>query len=642
MKSCRKNLQNRWLFLIILLALIGLPNILSADNQNLEYQNLVEIKAKFQPEAIRVGEKFRLVLDLRFKPGWHIYSVIPSEDEDAPPPTDLTVTSETILADGPVYETRPTRSFIKELGFVLSYHEDRASLYQNFDLSGEPPAGHYSARIKLVYQPCTDLICLPNRSQEVDITFSIVPGDAREKYSIANRSVGQLPDKKETGSLTGLTASGFWAFISFAALMGLISPFTPCVFPMIPITISYFSKQADEKQSRVIKLSLLFMVGIIATYTGLGLILSAIFGAGSVLQLASNPFVNLGIAAIFIIFALSLIGIFQISIPIGLQSYFDKKSRSLGGASGVILMGFTFTLTAFTCTVQFVGAMLIAAAHGEWMWPLVGMLVFSTVFAFPFFLLAVAPTLVKKIQGKSGDWMGRSKVVLGILELIASVKFLSNADLVWQLDLLSRNTALLIWIGLLSLNVLYLIWTGVRPKINKSVFQWGFVALFAALVIVTSRGFNDHSLGSLIDALLPPPAKSHVESAGFVSESESKQLKWHDSLKDAQIAAVSANKPIFLEFTGYTCVNCRWMEQNIFPRKAIHQQLADNYILARLFTDGGKSASKNLQLQIDRFQTVALPYYVILSPQGEMQRVFSGISLKPTDFFNFLSPSSQN
>jgi len=628
------NLRN---LLILVLVLFGSNGSIWAQETDYSKLQLLEFSAQFEPSTIRKSEHFRLIVNIKFKPGWHIYSVIASTDPDAPPPTRLTIKNSNLSAEGPVYETRPIQSFIKELGFTLSYHEKQATLYQNFVPVEEHAAGRFNSTIKIAYQPCTDVICLPERIKELQVSYEIVSGQPRDEFKVANRGIGSLPIAPGYSFISTVFSGGFWAFIALAALMGLVSLFTPCVFPMIPITITYFSKQAEGKQSKVIKLSLLFAVGIIGTYTGIGLIVSAVFGAGAVLQLAANPFINIAIATVFIIFALTLMGLFEISVPVGIQNYFDQKSRSFGGATGVIVMGFTFTLTAFTCTVQFVGAMLIAAAHGEWIWPLIGMLVFSTVFAFPFFLLAIAPSMVKKIQGKSGDWMGRSKVVLGILELMASVKFLSNADLVWQLNLLSRNAAVAIWTGLLIFITIYLVWTGIRPRLKKTLVQWGFVIMFGGLALYTMRGLNDQSLGSLIDALLPPPVNAHVASDIFVSETESNKLRWLDSLEEAEKEATRLNKPILLEFTGYTCVNCRWMEQNILPRKEIHKALANNFVLVRLFTDGGANGAKNLQLQLDRFRTIALPFYVILSPDGNIQKYYSGISLESTEFLDFLT-----
>lgn len=600
-----------------------------------------ESRVRFEPGLVphdaRTGENVRLVIKIQLEPGWHIYSVIRGENPDAPPPTRLDLQDNLLQADGPVYETPPTRQFIQVLGMTIAYHSDKAFLYRNFEVKGNAPPGNYKLNGTLTYQLCTDTICLPPAKKQLSIPFSVTGGAPRVEFRHANRTINPLPEKKTGSGLADIQDQGIWAFIALAALMGLVSLLTPCVFPMIPITVTFFSKQAEGKQSLVIKLAGLFALGIIFTYTVIGLLLSGLFGAGSAMLLATNPIVNLIIALVFIVFALSLIGLFNISLPAGLESYFDSKARTLGGISGVLLMGFTFTLTAFTCTVQFVGTMLIAAAQGEWMWPLLGMLVFSTVFSLPFFLLAIAPSLIKRVQGRSGAWLGRSKMVLGILELMASVKFLSNADLVWQLNLLSRNSAIIIWTLLLSAIVIYLTWTGIRPTLNRSPAQWITVVCFVALTVVVSRGWNDHTLGSLIDAVLPPVSSLHQQSEEMTSVEEVKNLIWKDSYPDALAEAKEKNKPIFLEFTGYTCVNCRWMEQNILPRKPIHDQLKNRFVRVRLFTDGGKNASRNLDLQIKRFQTVALPFYAIISPDNTLINKHSGITLNPSEFLEFLN-----
>ncbi len=597
-------------------------------------RELVKFSAAFQPSAVRYGEKFRLEIQVSLKKDWHIYSVVPQKEEDAPPPTKVVLSDNFFDVDGPVYETRPKRESLQNLGFSVIYHEKKAVLYQNIALKKNLLPGEHKAKIIIYFQACTDAICLPTDSRTEWATFRVEQGEPRSEYLIAERGIDPLP---EVGGLTRMLSGGFWAFIALAAFMGLASLLTPCVFPMIPITVSFFSKQAEGRYLKVLKLATLFAFGIIFTYTGTGLLLSALFGAGSALLLAANPFVNLVIALVFILFALSLMGFFEFSLPGGVEAYFDQKARKMGGVAGVLLMGFTFTLTAFTCTVQFVGTMLIAAAQGEWIWPLIGMLVFSTVFAFPFFLLAVVPGLIKKMQGKSGAWLGRSKVVLGILELMASIKFLSNADLVWQIGLISRNTAILIWIALLVVIIVYLLWTGLRPSINRSPFQWGSVLIFSIGIVLLARGWDDRSLGSLIDAVLPPPSGLHLSAADFVSEEESNKVIWLDSLDEAKILAKSKNQQILLEFTGYTCVNCRWMEQNVLTRKDVHQKLTENFVLVRLYTDGGENASNNLELQINHFNTVALPFYIILTSDGISLREFSGISLDPKEFLDFLT-----
>lgn len=622
--------------LIFAIICIYSVNINAAVNESSVEKPKVIFTAAFKPSNLRPGENTRLEIKVNLNAGWHIYSLIAAKDEDAPPPTIVEIYSAGLQPDGPTYETRPVKEYIEGLQINIAYHQTTAYFFQNFLPIEKHTKAPYTCNIKIQYQLCTDKICLPTGTSKLIATFTTEPGEARPEFQIVDRSIDTYPIANRSQAVSGLISDGFWAFIALAALMGFVSLLTPCVFPMIPITVSYFSKQAEGRSSRVIKLAALFAAGIIITYTGIGLIFSFFFGAGSALLFASNPTVNLLIAAVFIIFAFSLMGVFQIRLPASIEAHFDQKARSAGGAAGVLLMGFTFTLTAFTCTVQFVGTMLIAAAQGEWMWPLLGMFVFSTVFAFPFFLLAIAPSLIRKLQGKAGDWMGRSKVVLGILELIASTKFLSNADLVLQTGLLSRNRAIAIWMALTGIIVVYLIYTAIKPQLKRSVIQWSIILFFVAIAVWLGKGWNDVSLGSLIDAVLPPPSGQYLNADDFVSPEEVKNTRWLNSLDEALVLSRKENKHIFLEFTGYTCVNCRWMEQNILARKDIHQQLIQNYILVRLFTDERNSVVNNLQLQIDRFNTVALPYYVILSPENVPIRDFSGISLKPADFLLFL------
>ena len=317
-----------------------------------------------------------------------------------------------------------------------------------------------------------------------------------------------------------------------------------------------------------------------------------------------------------------------------LKRYICSFEADLHQIFSVLLMGFTFTLTAFTCTVQFVGTMLIAATQGERLWPIIGMLVFSTVFAIPFFILALLPKLIIKLKGTSGTWLIRTKVILGILELMASFKFLSNADLVWGTELLSRNTAIYTWTILLGIGVLYLVWTNFKAKRNKS--QWLFTLLLGVLLVFVFNGRNDKSLGSLIDAVLPPV--KHIISTGenLISEEESNEIIWLDSLDEAMKISQKEGKRILLEFTGYTCINCRWMEQNILANREVHEMIKKSFVAVRLFTDGGKHADENLKMQIDRFQTIALPYYATLTENGRVQNTTSGVIYQFEEFINFL------
>jgi len=384
------------------------------------------------------------------------------------------------------------------------------------------------------------------------------------------------------------------------------------------------------------------------TYTGVGLLLSSIFGAAGVIRLATNPWVNLGIAAIFTFFAFSLIGIFELQLPAKWVQSADRLSRKKNGSTlGTLLMGMTFTLTAFTCTVQFAGTLLIAAANGDWLWPVVGMIVFSSVFSLPFFLLALFPRWANSLQSKSGIWMVQMKALLGLIELMAVIKFVSNADLVWGLGWITRPIVLSLW-GLLSFFcVLVILGVFHDPgfkQLRKSWLRWLWVGIFLLPTFYFLQGATGKSLDSWTESYLPPRLESgrsgiiFNENLSFQPVTLVHELPWHDNLEDAMAAAKQQQKPIFVDFTGYTCVNCRWMEKNVFAEKSVFQLLKDEFILVQLYTDGGENAEKNQNLQIDRFNTIALPFYALLSPDNVTLAKHTGIS-SPTKFFKFLQKS---
>jgi len=595
----------------------------------------VQLSAKLVPANAHPGEHVRVEINLDMEAGWHVYSVFPAPEADAPPPTKVVFKDPAFEFAGPLYETRPQVEYDKVIQLTLATHENQAVLYRNFVVPASFASGKGELESLVSYQVCSYRVCLPPKKTKLLTPYQITAGPVRDEYSFATRTVDLIPQNEGAKKAGKLGKEGFWAFVGLAALMGLAGLIMPCVFPMIPITISYFSKQAEGNPAGVVKLASLFGFGIVATYTGTGLLLSSIFGAGSAQMLATNPWVNLGIAGLFIVFAISLMGAFSIQLPAKLQTFFDQKARNASGAVGVILMGFTFTLTAFTCTVQFVGTLMIAAAQGEWIWPLIGMLVFSTVFAFPFFLLALMPSLIGKMRKSSGLWLGRAKVVLGILEMMASLKFLSNADLVLGTNLLSRDRALVIWVVCLIAAAMYLAVSNIKDH-PKALVPWAWTGLFVGLALMTSTGLGGKSLTPLFDSVLPPSEGSSLAGAEYVTEAQASQLVWHPSYELAVAASQKSGKPIFVEFTGYTCVNCRWMEQNIMPIKSVHHILAEKYTLARLYTDGGEFQKQNLDLQINRFKTVALPLYILLSPAEVEKARYIGITSSPTQFEEFL------
>jgi len=433
------------------------------------------------------------------------------------------------------------------------------------------------------------------------------------------------------------------AFIWLAMGMGALSLLTPCVFPMIPITVSYFTKHAAKNRGEAIRNALVYSLGIILTFTALGLFLALAFGAGGVNQLASNPWVNLLITAIFIGFALSLFGAYLIQVPPSLL----EKLHGLTGRTesshiaGTLLMGLTFTLTSFTCTSPFIGTLLVVASQGNWRWPVVGMLAFSTIFAIPFFVFALAPQLLSQLP-KSGGWLNSVKVVMGFLEIAAAMKFLSNADLIWRWGIFTRPVVLAIWIALGIMTVLYLLgkfqMSHDSPLTSVSAARTIFATGFLAVTIWLTTGLFGRPLGE-IESYLPPPAEvSATASAQTGATPQSAELTW--ILNDYSAALTQAkqqNKQIFIDFTGYTCTNCRWMEANVFPKPEVKSEL-DKFVRVRLYTDGdGDVYEKQQQMEKDRFGTVALPFYAILTPQDAPVTTLAGLTRDPQEFLSFLA-----
>ncbi|SEB51279.1 protein-disulfide reductase DsbD family protein [Terriglobus roseus] len=435
---------------------------------------------------------------------------------------------------------------------------------------------------------------------------------------------------------TGSILHYFWLSLG----MGALSLLTPCVFPMVPITVSFFANHSSKTRAGALRMAALYGLGIMFTFVALGMSLAILFGASGINKLASNPWVNLLITAIFLGFALSLLGVFFMQLPTGLMNKLNSASSSKqqGSIVGTMLMGLTFSLTSFTCTAPFVGTLLVLAAQGNWRWPLVGMLGFSFVFALPFFLLALLPQLMTQMP-RAGGWMNSVKVVMGFLEIAAAMKFLSNADLVWHWNIFTRTTVLCIWTGCLLLVVAYLLgWFRLdhdSPVDAVSGPRVVFALLFLAGAIWLSNGLAGHKLGD-IDAFLPPADSDN--SAQLQTATVSAEAPWiMNDLKGGLAQAKQEGKPVFVDFTGYTCTNCRWMESNIFSKPAIEKDM-NRFVKVRLYTDGdGDIYSKQQDYEDKQFGTVALPLYALLDADGKTIDTSAGVTRDPNAFAAFLA-----
>jgi thiol:disulfide interchange protein DsbD len=299
-------------------------------------------------------------------------------------------------------------------------------------------------------------------------------------------------------------------------------------------------------------------------------------------------------------------------------------------------MGLTFTLTSFTCTVPFVGTVLVATSQGDWLWPAMGMLGFSVVFAAPFFVLALVPHLLVSLP-KSGGWLNSVKVTMGFLEVAAAMKFISNVDLVWRWHIFTREVVLSIWLATCVLAAIYLLGK-FRLPYDSPIEHLGVMRMTAALVFLAMgfylfTGLMGASLGE-VDAFLPPRTAGAFTLTG---SSHGAELNWHTNLASALAQAREDHKLVFVDFTGYTCTNCRWMEANIFPLPDVYSSL-QKYVRLQLYTDGdGKEYEENQTYQKENFGTVALPFYAILDAQGNKLATFPGMTRNAAEFVRFLS-----
>jgi thiol:disulfide interchange protein DsbD len=414
---------------------------------------------------------------------------------------------------------------------------------------------------------------------------------------------------------------------------------------MVPITVSYFTNHSSGTRVGAIRDASIYALGIILTFTALGVALAVLFGAAGINKFASSPWVNLAITGIFITFALSLFGAYNLQVPSTVLTKLDALSRNKESSKiiGLLLMGLTFSLTSFTCTAPFVGTLLVMAAQGKWIYPVIGMLAFSTVFALPFFVLALAPQLMSQLP-KSGGWLNSVKVVMGLLEIAAAMKFLSNVDLVWHWGIFAREVVLASWVAVAVLITVYLL--GKFQLSHDSPMQRiGAVRLLISLVSLAFAfylltGLFGRRLGEL-ESFLPPAAENSSavlapgnNSAAVIANVE---LTWITNDYDRGLKQAKAeNKPVFIDFTGYTCTNCRWMEVNLFTKTPVKEELA-KYVRVRLYTDGeGAVYEQQQQMQQEKFGTVALPLYAVVYPNRTSAATFAGLTRDPALFIAFL------
>ena len=413
------------------------------------------------------GQKTWLELKATVEPGWHLYS--PTTPSGGPIITKIGLVPNSAVATYQLYRPQPLRKLDPNFGVDTETYAGEAKFL--FEVTSPTKTGTSTVEAAVRYQACSDVKCLPPVKKIVEGQLSVLSGAPQTAFSLpagyALVPVITASQTNEAGRPTAAQSSGVPAqaqpdllpflFTAFGA--GLLALFTPCVFPMIPITVSFFLNQNSagegRKGSAGWSQALLFCVGIVVLFTGLGFLVTAVAGPFGVVQLGSSPWVNGFIALVFFVFGLSLLGAFELRLPSGLLTRLDRASQG-GGYAGTLLMGLTFSLTSFACIGPIVGPLLIASVQSKGWQPVLGMTAFSTGLAAPFFLLALFPSYLRKLP-RSGGWMVRVKIVLGFVVLAVMLKYLSNVDQVLQTNLLSRERFLAAWIVLFALPGAYLL-----------------------------------------------------------------------------------------------------------------------------------------------------------------------------------------
>ncbi|MEX0720413.1 MAG: cytochrome c biogenesis protein CcdA [Balneolaceae bacterium] len=602
---------------------------------------------KFQvsevPDEVLAGEPFNIEIEASIEGDWHLYSVLNAKDA-GPFPTDFSPNSDNFVFAGEVIETDADIEFDPNFETELGWH----SSFAKFTIPAAikvTETGRQNLDIQVYYQVCDDRVCLPPKTKSIIAAVTVNgisenPIEAAVSGGVENEEGGEAKIKS-----SGLGGDGVFSFMWIAILAGFAALLTPCVFPMIPLTVSYFSKQ--ESNGKGVGKAFLFGFAIVITFTLLGVLLAAIFGVSGAQNFASNPWVNIFIALILVVFAFSLLGMYELQLPHQLTNWLNRKSNQKSGMVGTLFMALTISAVSFSCTAPFVGGVFAATTGGEWFYPILGMIGFSAAFASPFVLFAAFPQWLESLP-RSGSWMNIVKVLLGFIELAAAFKFLSNADLVWEWGLISRPFTIAAWIAIFLLTGLYLLGTfslkhEQKPEsISSSRMLLSIPFLLFSFYLIP--GLLGSSLG-IWDAFLPPKQATDVSVVASIGltgggAAISNDEGWSDDFEASMEVARAENKPVFIDFTGYTCTNCRAMESNIFPLQEV-VDIFDKMVLVKLYTDGGTDGPANQQFQFKLTGNVALPTYAIVDPEnGTVLQQSLGYS-KKDEFVSFLKEGMQ-
>ena len=599
------------------------------------------------------GNIYHLEFTCSVPAGWHIYDV--KEYNNGPISTSVKLEGEAKAIGALTLTSNVKEEYDSAFGMVIGTCEGAVSMLLKVESNAAAPK-----QIKAIieWQACREGACSAPEEQEINITL---PATAELNSGANTTTTGSIRDAQSSKSL--------WSTILEAILWGFVALLTPCVFPMVPMTVSFFLKKSGDKTKGRF-MAMMYGLSIVALYTiPIAIIILITYFAGGdsgivfiFNWLATHWIPNLLFFIIFMIFAASFFGAFEIVMPTSLVNKADAKSEK-GGLFGVFFMALTLVLVSFSCTGPIVGTILIKSTQGEIWEPIITMLAFSAAFALPFTIFAFVPSLLKNLP-KSGGWLNSVKVVLGFLELALGLKFLSVADQIYGWGILDREVYLALWIVIFTLLGFYLLgkirFANDSPAGHLTVTRLILSIIVFSFVVYMIPGMWGAPLKAISGYLPPIESQDFVISSNSVatdgaakSSTISNSNKVYN-FKEALRLSEQSGKPIFLNFTGKACVNCREMEARVLSNSRVQQILSENYIVLELYgdtrnplpesewvkTSGGtllKTDGKvNSNLLLERYGVNAMPYYLLLDSKGNPLTAPRGYNLNVEEFIAYL------
>lgn len=619
---------------------------------------------------------YELVFTANIEAGWHIYGL--KVNGDGPQPTAFRFDQmKGAKAVGPVTcATKAKTEYDETFELTLDLYSHRAVFKQKIEVGSEP----WTVSGRVTCQACKDGACMQpdpydfklqgegaagaeaiaevaetlpaQRDSALDTTATAAVAAVVADADLYHPVVEELNAFGTTG---GDTHGSLWYVFIMGVLGGLLALVTPCVWPLIPMTVSFFLKRNKDKH-RARRDAMLYGLSIIIIYVSLGLIITAIFGASALNSLATNAGFNLFFFALLVVFALSFFGMFELTLPASWSSKMDAKADATTGFLSILLMAFTLALVSFSCTGPIIGTLLVEAATGSWLGPAIGMLGFAIALALPFSLFAMFPSMLKSLP-KSGGWLNVVKVVLGFLELAFSLKFFSVADLSYGWGLLDRETFVALWIIIFAFLGIYLLGWMILPHDDKpehiSVVRMMLALCSFAYAIYLVPGLWGAPLKSA-SAFLPPV--STQDFSLYDGTVHPNTMDYEEALRMSE----QTGKPVMIDFSGYGCVNCRKMEAAVWTDARVSDILSKRFILVSLYVDdrtplaqpvtvddNGKSITlttigeKNSYIQRHVYGSNAQPFYVMIGADRKPMTHAYVFDENPGNFLDWLRSVEQ-